>query len=43
MGNLLKKFKEEGLDAIFSEIISLVEIIVTTPMSTSDAERKFRV
>ena len=38
---LLKKFKEEGLDTIFSEIMSLGEIIVTTPMSTSDAERKF--
>ena len=39
--NLLKKFKEEGLDSIFSKIMSLGEIIVTTPMSTSDAERKF--
>ena len=41
MKNLLKKFKEEGLDSIFSKIMSLGEIIFTTPMSTSDAERKF--
>ena len=41
MENLLKKFKEEGLDSIFSEIMNLGEIIVTNPISTSDAERKF--
>ena len=39
--NLLKKFKEEGFDSILDEIVSLGKIIITTPMSTADAERKF--
>merc|ERR1712096_22606 len=39
--NLAKRFKEDGLENIFSEIVSLANIIITTPMSTADAERKF--
>ena len=32
--NVLKKFNKESLDTIFSEVMSLGEIIVTTPVST---------
>ena len=39
--NLVKRFKEDGLENIFSEIVSLANIIITTPMSTAEAERKF--
>ena len=37
----MKKFKEDGLENVFGEIVSLANIIITTPMSTADAERKF--
>ena len=39
--NLVKKLKEDKLDNIFSEIVKLAKIIITTPMSTADAERRF--
>ena len=29
------------MDNIFSEIIKLAKVIITTPMSTADAERRF--
>ena len=37
----MKKFKEDGLESVFGEIVSLANIIITNPMSTADAERKF--
>ena len=39
--NLVKRFKEDGLENIFTEIVSLANIIITAPMSTAEAERKF--
>ena len=37
----MKNLNEDNLDNIFSEMVQLEKIIITTPISTADAERNF--
>ena len=36
--SLVKKLKEDNLDNIFNEIFKLAKVIISTRMSTADAE-----
>ncbi|XP_057209014.1 zinc finger MYM-type protein 1-like [Triplophysa rosa] len=39
--DLLQLFKENNLEEVFSETVTLLKILITTPMTTAEAERCF--
>ena len=39
--NFIKTLMKDNLDNIFSEIVRFSKIIITTPMSKADTDRKF--